>query len=103
MLVHHRGRVASLLRGQILVSVRGKVIGAKTVSQSVGLARDSRLLAKLNEMLLPGDFVQVTQLAFLEGSERLKPCGQCRNNLDQPALAGLGFAGGYLNMVLDAL
>ena len=56
MLMHHCWRVACLLRGLILVSMRGKVVGAKGVAQPVRLARHLGVFAELAELLLPDDF-----------------------------------------------
>ena len=100
--MEHPGRVAGLLRGQILVSMRGKVVGAKTVPQSVGLARHPRLLAQLDEVLLPRDFVQRADFAAGEAAELDQPCGQGGDNLDKPALACLGLASGHFDMAPHA-
>ena len=62
--------------GQAFVGVRGEVIGAKGVAQTVGLSFDLRLRAKFCKVLLERDFGRPAKLALGEGAELPEPCSQ---------------------------
>src|SRR5207302_512393 len=71
--VNHGGRVARLLCGLVFVGVRGKVVGAKGVAQSVGFARDFRLCAEFAIVFQKCSFFTRPEFSSLVSAVRFKP------------------------------
>lgn len=98
MRVDHAGRVARLLRRQVLVAVEGVVVGAGRVAQAIRFSGQFQARAQFHNGAVKGQFVACPDGAGLARPPRLKPRGQGGAGFHNAALAGLGLAAGDLDM-----